>query len=278
MWDLCLFGHGHCTGRFTIIEGCNGKPDDCGMTFQIVDNIRMVLVATSHSGNIGAAARAMKAMGHRRLYLVRPKTFPCAEATARAAGADDVLAEAQMFRSLQEALAGCGLVIGTSARQRSISWPMLDPVGCAGRVVQEAQSGEVALVFGRERTGLTNEELDLCNYVVQIPTDPAFNSLNVAAAVQIISYEIMKAASSNDRSKDHDEGDAPLATAEQMTQFYTHLERLMIEITFMDPDKPRRLMRRLKRLFNRAQPDQNEINILRGILAAAEKAVRNARD
>ncbi|MCI0401866.1 MAG: tRNA (cytosine(32)/uridine(32)-2'-O)-methyltransferase TrmJ [Gammaproteobacteria bacterium] len=242
------------------------------------DNIRVVLVATTHAGNIGAAARAMKGMGHRRLYLVNPKTFPCAEATARAAGADDVLAGAQVFGSLAEALAGCGLVIGTSARRRSLPWPMLDPVACARRVIQEAEIGEVALVFGRERTGLTNEELDLCNSVVRIPADPAFNSLNVAAAVQIITYEVMRTAYGNDPMETGPRENTPLATAEQMAQFYEHLERLMIKIEFFDPDKPRRLMRRLKRLFNRVQPDQNEINILRGILASAEKAVRKRRN
>jgi len=231
-------------------------------------NIRIVLVNTTHPGNIGAAARAMKNMALERLYLVQPQGFPCAEATARASGADDVLAEAVVCDSLEQALTGCRLVVGTSARSRNISWPVENPRQSAARLTRESESGEVALVFGREHAGLTNEELERCHYLVHIPSNPGFSSLNLAAAVQVLSYELMMAAPGQGVAIE-DEAREP-APAEEMESFYGHLEQTLVELEFLDANQPRKLMRRLRRLFNRARPDKTEINILRGILAAAE--------
>ncbi len=239
-----------------------------------LDNIRIILVETTHPGNIGAAARAMKTMGQKYLYLVKPKIFPSAEVTARATGADDILAEVVVCDTLDEALQGCELVIGTSARSRSIPWPVYGPRDCALRVIEAAQTGKVALVFGRESSGLTNVELEQCNAMVQIPTNPQFSSLNVASAIQLICYEILQALLDKREDEVGTEDKIPLASTDEMQQFYKHLEECMTEIGFYNPEKPRRLMRRLKRLFNRAQPDQNEMNILRGFLAAVQNAVK----
>ncbi len=232
-------------------------------------NIRVVLVETTHPGNIGAAARAMKTMGLRRLYLVQPKAYPHADASARAAGADDVLAQATVCGSLHEALRGALLVIGTSARPRALEWTRLDPRECAARIIAESAAGEVALVFGRERTGLTNAELDRCHFVAAIPCNPAYRSLNLASAVQVIGYELMMAvrepaAAVSERMAE------PLASADEVELFYRHLEQTLIALRFLDPDNPRHLMRRLRRLFSRARMTRNEVNILRGILTAAQ--------
>lgn len=233
------------------------------------NDIRIVLVETSHPGNIGATARAMKCMGLEQLYLVRPpRGFPGADVTARAAGADDILMNAVVCDELDEAIHDCVLVAGTTARDRSIPWPVLSPEQCAHQAVTDAASGPVALLFGRERSGLKNEEIDRCHCVVHIPTNPAFSSLNIAAAVQIMAYELFLATMQP--SQDSTEPRIPLATAGQLEQLYDHLERCMMRVGFFDPDKPRRLQRRLRRLFNRAQLDQNELNILRGFLAAVE--------
>jgi TrmH family RNA methyltransferase len=228
----------------------------------------IVLVNTSHPGNIGAVARAMKNMGLERLRLVDPKQYPSAEATARASGADDLLARARRYDSLDEAVADATLVIGSSARSRSLPIPTLDPHTCAARVMAPADSGAAAIVFGRERTGLTNEELDRCQYLVQIPSNPAYPSLNIAAAVQIIAYELRLAAGAGTLPA---EPHRACATAAQLEQFYRHLEQTLVELDFLDPANPKQLMRRLRRLFGRARPDQNEVNILRGILSAAVK-------
>ncbi|WP_207891794.1 tRNA (cytosine(32)/uridine(32)-2'-O)-methyltransferase TrmJ [Thiogranum longum] len=230
----------------------------------------VVLIETSHPGNIGATARAMKNMGLRDLRLVNPKQFPCAEATARASGADDVLAAVRQFDSIEAAIAGATLVVGASARSRSLPVPILDPRRCAEQVCTHPDTGRVAILFGRERTGLTNEELDLCHYLVQIPVNPEYPSLNIAAAVQVICYELRVAALAGAGTSQSDI-DRDYATSEQMEQFYRHLEQTLVELEFLDPDNPRQLMRRLRRLFNRARPDQNEINILRGILTAANR-------
>jgi TrmH family RNA methyltransferase len=231
-----------------------------------LSHIRIVLVGITHSGNIGAAARAMKTMGLSQLALVQPKLFPCADATARAAGADDILAQAQVCETLEEALTDCHLVFGTSARPRTIAWPPLSPNACAKMVV--TSSKPVAVLFGREHAGLTNDELECCHYVIQIPTNPNFSSLNVASAVQILAYEIF-INQSVPPVKNALANHCP-ASAEAMALFYQHLEQTLIDIEFLDPQKPRRLMRRLHRLFNRAQPDNLELNILRGILTAAQ--------
>ena len=242
----------------------------------MLDNIRIVLVATTHPGNIGGVARAMKNMCLSSLYLVQPKIFPSAEATSRASGADDVLARARVCRNLDQALEDCSLVIGASARARTLAWPVMDPRSCAERVFHEAQTRPVAIVFGREHSGLTNAELEYCHAQVRIPCNPDYMSLNIAAAVQIVAYEIWVAAQvdtgivGGTESADGVNAVEP-ASADEMSRFYHHLEEVMVETGFLDPQRPRFLMRRLRRLYNRARPDRNEINILRGILTAVQK-------
>jgi len=241
------------------------------MEHAIIDHIRIILVGTTHPGNIGAAARAMKTMGLGQLCLVGPKIFPTAEATARAAGADDVLENALLCDSVFGAVRDCTLVFGTTARERSISWPVLTPAEAAEQSVMSAGNGEaVAFLFGRESIGLTNEELNACNRIVSIPCNPGFSSLNLAAAVQIVCYELRKSMQLSADDTGTRQEDYQPVTAEDMSRFYEHLERTLIEIGFLDPDKPRRLMRRMRRLFNRARPDRNEYNILRGILSAVQ--------
>jgi len=240
---------------------------------EITKNIRIVMVETTHPGNIGAAARAMKTMGHKNLYLVKPKIFPSAEVTARAAGADDILATAVVCNSLDEALQDCLLVVATSARDRSIPWPVYKPDDCARQIIATAQTGQVAIIFGRESSGLTNTEIERCNAMIKIPTNPDFNSLNIASAIQLICYEITNSIINLNNDTSNKASDINLASSGQLIQFYDHLEQCMIDLNFYNPDKPRRLMRRLKRLFNRARLDDNEINILRGLLAAAQSAV-----
>lgn len=230
-----------------------------------------MLVATTHPGNIGASARAMKTMGIKHLDLVLPKTYPGAEVTARAAGADDILMSSKVHESLSDAVINSSLVLATSARDRSINWPVLSPQQAAAKIISTARQGaKVALVFGRENSGLSNQELELCNAMIQIPTNPDYSSLNLASAVQILCYELRKALINDDEEKQQSGETVALATNEQMNMLYEHLQAFMTEIGFFDPEKPRLLMRRLKRLFNRAQIDENEYNILRGILAAAQ--------
>jgi len=233
----------------------------------MLGNIRVVLVDTSHPGNIGAAARAMKTMCLERLYLVTPKAYPSAEATARASGADDLLARAVICEDLDAALADCTLVIGASARPRSLPWPELDPRACAGRAVNESVHNPVAIVFGREHSGLTNEELERCNYLVHIPANPAYGSLNLAAAVQVICYELLLASGTGSRVA-RGVPDSPRADAGELERFYRHLEQALLAIGFLDPANPRHLMRRLRRLYTRVGLERNEVNILRGILTA----------
>lgn len=252
------------------------------MQLDILDKIRIVLVATTHPGNIGAAARAMKTMGVKRMDLVTPKTFPCAEATALAAGADDVLSNTRVHGDLQSAIRGCAYVLGTSARARNIAWPVVSPEQAARQALELVNTGgaaDVCIVFGRESAGLSNEELEACNAVIEIPANPGFSSLNLAAAVQLVCYELRKAAMAVGVTDDTDAeaGEVPLASTEQMDLFYQHLQRYLAEIDFYDPDNPRLLMRRLKRLFNRNRVDQNEYNILRGILTAGQKAIKDRR-
>jgi tRNA (cytidine32/uridine32-2'-O)-methyltransferase len=239
------------------------------------EKVRIVLVDTSHSGNIGATARAMKNMGLSHLYLVNPKQFPHADATARASGADDVLAAATVCASLDEALAGCGLVMGASARLRNLSVPLLDPRQCARQVLNEVDTAgvECALIFGREHSGLTNDELGRCHHLVHIPTNADYSSLNLAAAVQVLSYELRMASIDGEAAPV--EADAePLANADDMARFYEHLQQTLVEVGFLDPENPRIMMQRLRRLFNRTRPNETEMNILRGILSAAQKPKR----
>ncbi len=234
-------------------------------------NIRIVLVRPTHPGNVGATARAMKNMAMRSLYLVEPERFPSPEATDRAAGADDVLDSAVICASLDEALKDCHLVIGTSARPRRIEWPTLDPAAGGGRRGAGAQQGPVALLFGQERTGLLNSELDRCHFVVTIPADQAYSSLNLASAVQILAYEIYRAVLAGRPGEAMEAREGRLASSEDMQRFYQHLAEVLQQIGFLDPDNPRYLMRRLMRLFNRAGMDDNEMNILRGILTAIQQ-------
>ena len=237
-------------------------------------NIRIVLINTTHAGNIGAVARAMKTMCLHQLYLVNPQNYPSADATARSSSANDLLASARVCATLDEAVADCVLVVGASARLRTLAWPQLDPRQCAEQVLRVSRQAPVALIFGRERSGLTNEELDRCHFLTHIPGNPEYNSLNLAAAVQVMSYEIMMgslAAGAGGETLDADAMD--YASSEETEAFFIHLEQVLIDIDFLNPDVPRHLMRRLRRLFGRARLDKNEVNILRGILTA----VRNYR-
>jgi TrmH family RNA methyltransferase len=230
--------------------------------------IRIVLLGTTHPGNIGAVARAMKNMGLHELVLVRPLHFPHADATARASGAEDLLESARVVHSLDEAVADCGYVAGASARSRTIGWPSMLPRDCAARLVQESQHAHVAVIFGPEKSGLTNDDLDRCHTLLTIPTDPDFSSLNLAMAVQVTCYELRLAQMMP--SPEQLLVEAPPASSEELEHFYVHLEQVLAASGFLDPANPRHLMRRLRRLFARALPDRNEINILRGILAAVD--------
>lgn len=235
----------------------------------VLSRVRCVLVETTHTGNLGAAARAMKTMGLTRLALVNPKGPPDAEALARASGADDLLAGATIHPDLVSALAGCRLVIGSSARLRSLEWPLLEPPEAAERLLAEAAQGEVALVFGRESSGLTNAELARCHFLVHIPTNPEFSSLNLAAAVQVLAYEIRRAWRER-RGERIQDPPRDLATAEALEGLNAHLAQALADLGFAPPAQSHRLLMRLRRLFNRARPDWVEINILRGILSAAQ--------
>ena len=235
-------------------------------------SICIVLVGTTHPGNIGACARAMKNMGLHDLRLVAPQKFPHAEARARASGAEDILDNAKVVATLDEAIRDCVYVAGASARSRSIDWPSLNARDSAARLASESQKGMVAAIFGPEQSGLSNADLDRCDTLLTIPTDPNFSSLNLGMAVQVLTYEIRSALV--DEKWPEYEASEPLATADEMEHFYTHLEDVMTGSGFMDPSNPRNLMRRLRRLFIRAKPDRNELNILRGILSAVETKER----
>jgi len=239
-------------------------------------SIRIVLTRVSHPGNIGSAARAMKTMGLERLCLVAPERFPATEATVMAAGADDVLDRAEVFPDVRSAVADCGLVVGTTARGRHLPWRIVEPREAAAEVAAAAESGNVAVLFGAERTGLTNDEIELCQCLLTIPTGSSYGSLNLAMAVQIVAYEILLATRS--AANDSERRGIPLASAVEMERFYGHLERVLDEIDFHDRTGEGHLMARLRRFFNRAVPDQNEINILRGILTSVQGRRRRAGD
>ncbi|MBL4762992.1 MAG: tRNA (cytosine(32)/uridine(32)-2'-O)-methyltransferase TrmJ [Gammaproteobacteria bacterium] len=243
--------------------------------------IRIVLIGTSHPGNIGAAARAMKTMNLDSLYLVTPKHFPDEEANRLASSAADVLDNAVVCETLDAAIADCRLVIGASARERSVTWPMLAPDETAAQLVKEAKQHDVALVFGRERTGLTNEELDKCHALVQIPANAEYSSLNLAAAVQVLSYEINMAVikagdtpknSVQENRTNDDLADENLCSAADMENYFVHLEKTLVDLEFIDRSNPRLLMRKVRRLYNRIRPTDIEMNILRGILTATATA------
>ncbi|CAG9296083.1 tRNA (cytosine(32)/uridine(32)-2'-O)-methyltransferase TrmJ [Celerinatantimonas diazotrophica] len=237
----------------------------------MLDNVRVVMVGTSHSGNIGSAARAMKTMGFSQLVLVAPGTEIDGKSTALAAGASDVLANVQIFDTLEEAIAPCELVIGTSARSRTLELPLLNARQSAQRVVQEGQHAQVAMVFGRERTGLTNDELKHCHFHVNVATNPEYSSLNLAMAVQILCYEVRMAHLDN-KMPSMPEVDYP--QSQDVENFYTHLEKTLFQIGFIVPNHPGKVMDKLRRMFNRIRMEQNELNTMRGILSAMERTAR----
>ncbi len=234
-----------------------------------MNNLRIVLVATSHPGNIGAAARAMKNMGLHRLYLVTPKHFPDSRANEMAAGADDVLEHAVITDSLAEAVSDCHWVFATSARAREMALPGHLPETCAQKIAHAPLGTEIAIVFGREHAGLTNEELARCHYHVHIPSNPMFSSLNLAQSVQILAYELrMKNMSPEHNVMTHQ---PILATIEDVERFHAHLADTLISLDFIHITHPKRLLQRLRRLFNRVQLEALEVNLLRGILTQIQR-------
>ncbi len=277
----------------------------------MLSTIKIVLVETTHPGNIGAVARAMKNMKMHNLWLVAPKIFPSADATSRASGADDVLASATVCPTLQEAIADCQLVIGASARGRTISWPEMTPRECAEKIllnepgnrrdgsqqscgihtipgdrhagslpasgIHTIPGDKVAIVFGRENSGLKNHELDLCHFLLRIPCNSEYSSLNIAAAVQVVCYELFVTSglAPQEQIQVGDKGEEPLATAAQMESFYSHMAEALSDIGFMHPAKSKSIMRRLRRIYNRVQLDTKELDILRGILRMSQGHKRN---
>jgi tRNA (cytidine32/uridine32-2'-O)-methyltransferase len=239
----------------------------------VLDRIRVVLVNTSHPGNIGAAARAMKIMGLSRLYLVAPRTeFPHDKSTWRAVGAADLLEAAVVVDDLDAALAGCGLVVGASARERRIPWPVEDARVAANKMVEAAAANnQVAVVFGREDRGLSNEELHKCQFHLHIPTSEDYSALNLAAAVQVVAYELQMVWRERAGEGPRDLWDVTYATADDLERLLAHFEQVMTALKFYDPANPKQLLTRLRRLFMRARLDKMEINILRGFLGSAEK-------
>lgn len=241
----------------------------------MLQNVRIVLVETSHTGNMGSVARAMKTMGLTNLWLVNPLVRPDSQAIALAAGASDVIGEAQIVDTLDEALAGCALVVGTSARSRTLPWPMLDPRECGIKSISEAQHAPVALVFGRERVGLTNDELQKCHYHVAIQANPEYSSLNLAMAVQILAYEVRIAwlAAQEATQPTGTEAEAevqPYPLVDDLERFYSHLEQMLIDSGFIRQSHPGQVMNKIRRLFTRARPESQELNILRGILSSLQ--------
>ncbi len=236
-----------------------------------LDRVRIVLCQTSHPGNIGAAARAMKTMGLKDLALVAPRIFPAPEATAMAVGAADLLARARICASLDEALAGCVLAVAMTARERELATPAATLADAAGEVVTWTARGTVALVFGTEMSGLSNDEVLRCQRVAHIPADPDFSSLNLAAAVQVAAYEMRRQALGERAPAPRG---FPPATSEALAGLLVHAEKALIDLGFLNPARPRRLMPRLRRLFGRARLEQEEVNILRGILSAIDTLVK----
>lgn len=255
------------------------------MPLSLLDNTRIVMVNTTHPGNIGAAARAMKNMGFQHLVLVDPIAAIDEDAIQRSSRAEDILHNAKIVATLEEAIADCGLVVGTSARSRHLPWPLMSPRQCAAKAQVTSKHAPIALVFGRESRGLTNEELQLCHAHVHIPTDENFSSLNVAQAIQVLCYEFRLAAlDEGEPERDQQtedcwgvDWDYPMASHGEVQGMLEHLQTLLIKMGFLDPDTPKQLMPRLRRLFQRAMPDKLEINILRGILANMDRHVTTAK-
>lgn len=242
----------------------------------MLDAIRVVLVNTSHTGNIGSAARAMKTMGLKHLYLVDPVTKPDGKSHALAAGATDVLGNAVIVDTLEEAIADCGLVVGTSARSRTLSWPMLDSRECGAKLIEEAANYPVALVFGRENSGLSNEELQQCNFHVCIDANPEYSSLNLAAAVQTLCYEIRMHYLQQQRAPFAEKGNPqyeyPLA--QELENFYQHYEATFLAAGFVRAKHPGAIMAKVRRMFNRTRLESQELAILRGMLSAVDKTMQ----
>ncbi|PMG92302.1 tRNA (cytosine(32)/uridine(32)-2'-O)-methyltransferase TrmJ [Vibrio breoganii] len=239
----------------------------------MLQNVKVVLVGTSHPGNIGSAARAMKVMGLTQLVLVDPQCEIDEQTMALAAGADDVVNSAHRFSTMQEAVADCALVVGSSARSRTLNWPMLEPRECGVKFVEEGRHTPVALVFGRERTGLTNDELQLCQYHVAIPANPEYSSLNLAMAVQTLSYEVRMAFLESNKAQYPQDDPVVYSRHNELEMFYQHLETVLLDTQFIEKDKPNQVMNKLRRLFSRARPEAQEINILRGVLTAIQKKI-----
>jgi len=241
-------------------------------------NIRIVLVNTTHPGNIGGAARAMKNMGLGELYLVQPKEYPAPRAVWRAAGARDVLANATIVESVDEAIADCGLVVGTSARERRIPWPLLNPRECGEKTYLEAEKHKTALLFGREDRGLTNDELQKCHYHVHIPSNPEYSSLNLATAVQVLAYEVRMASLADEQGNlpALTEWDQPPVNAGDLEYFHEHLANTMADLKFYDPENPKQLLTRMRRLFNRVRMDEMEVSILRGLLSSVQRTIKGS--
>jgi TrmH family RNA methyltransferase len=243
----------------------------------LLSQIKIVLIETSHPGNIGAVARAMKNMGLTQLVLVNPKEFPSQIASSRASSATDILANALVVSSLDEAVQDCQLVVGASARLRRVSWPQMDVRETAQKLlstVQVSEQSAVAILFGREDSGLSNIEMDKCHYLAHIPTNEAYSSLNIAAAVQVFVYECRMTALIIQQNKTTETPSESLATMQQLEGFYEHLYITLQQIDFLDPLKNAQFMRRMRRLFNRSELDLKEVDILRGILTAMQRKVK----
>ena len=266
IWLLCLYFY---TTGFRDFQVNNSSTR--------LDSVSIVLINTTHPGNIGAAARAMKTMGLSKLVLVNPVEFPSGHASALASGADDILQNARVVSTLDDALADSQFVVGTSARVRGMSLDLLEPKACASQMLSEAESGGVALVFGREDRGMTNEELQRCHLQVHIPTNPDFSSLNLGAAVQVMSYELRMAELGM-------QGGVQLPTTRQveaasqqdMERFYQHLNETLVQIGFLEHGSHEKIMAKLRRMYGRIRPDRVELSMLRGILSETGKFARDA--
>ena len=239
----------------------------------LLNSVKVVLVGTTHPGNIGATARAMKNMGILDLALVEPKEFSSDVATFRSKAAKDILEKASVHTSLEEAISECELVVGTSVRGRTIPWPVLNPREAAEEMHKSSLNGKVAIVFGREDRGLTNEELGLCNFHVHIPSDPEYSSLNLSQAVQILAYEI-RLSYLQDRHVNKEYWDVELANNEQTERLINHMDELMQEVDFYDVENPRKLLVRVRRFFKRSKIDVMEANIFRGLFATIQKKLK----
>ncbi|MDA9556913.1 tRNA (cytosine(32)/uridine(32)-2'-O)-methyltransferase TrmJ [Vibrio sp.] len=238
----------------------------------MLDNVKVILVGTSHSGNIGSAARAMKVMGITNMVLVDPQCQVDEQSVALAAGASEIALNATIVQTLEEAVADCSLVIGSSARSRTLNWPMLEPRECGEKCAKEGQNSTVALVFGRERTGLTNDELQLCHYHVCIPANPEYSSLNLAMAVQTITYEVRMGHLLQEQAKYTPNPEQDYPRHAELERFYEHLDSTLKQVEFISDAQPGKVLNKLRRLFSRARPEQQELNTLRGILTAINKA------